>query len=58
MQKKWVARVLHRIPDVTPESMFACSEHFEEDDFVYRNLLKADMFSDDMFRLTCSVMSS
>ena len=58
MQKKWVARVLHRIPDVNPESMFAFSEHFEEDDFVYRNLLKADMFSDDMFRLTCSVMNS
>ena len=48
MQKKWVARVLRRISDVHPESMYVCSEHFEDDDFVYRNLLEADMFSGEL----------
>ena len=48
MQKKWVARVLRRISYVNPESMFVCSEHFEDDDFVYRNLLEADMLSDEL----------
>ena len=48
MQKKWVVRVLRRISDVHPESMYVCSEHFEDDDFVYRNLLEADMFSGEL----------
>lgn len=45
MQRKWMKRVKRPTNDV--QSMYICSDHFEDEDFVYRNLLQAEMLSSD-----------
>lgn len=45
MQRKWMKRVNRPTNDV--QSMYICSDHFEDEDFVYRNLLQAEMLSSD-----------
>ena len=45
--KKWISRVNLQPsdPEVQVTSMYVCSDHFEDDDFVYRNLLQAELLS-------------
>ena len=45
LQKKWIKRVKRPPSELNTQSMFVCSDHFEDDDFVYRNLLQAEMLS-------------
>ena len=50
MQKKWIARVLRRPEDINPESMYVCSDHFEDEDYIFRSLQQADFFSQELLK--------
>ena len=50
MQKKWIPRTNRIAAHIRPETMYVCSEHFEDDDFTYRSLLQADMLSDELLK--------
>lgn len=43
MQEKWIARIKRRPSDVNVKSMRVCSDHFEDDDFIYSDLLQVDI---------------
>ena len=46
--KRWIARVNRVSEHLNPKSLFVCSEHFEDDDFVYSSLLQADLLNDEL----------
>ena len=50
MQKKWIARVFRRRQDINPQSMYVCSDHFEDDDFDFHSLQKAELFSQERLK--------